>query len=107
MFYVLRSKYKLGNCMLKNIAVRDLPNIGAVLAKELENAGIKTHADLKKHGSAGALYIIKGISGKGCCNMLYALEGAIKQIRWHNLTVDEKNNAKQNFQKLIEKQIQL
>ena len=89
--------------MKKDILVKDLPNIGAVLAKELENAGIKYLSDLQKLGSAKALFIIKGISGKGCYNMLYALEGAIKQIRWHDLSQEEKNNIKQNFLNLIEK----
>lgn len=87
--------------MKKDIAVKNLPNIGTVLANELENAGIKTLADLKKHGSAGALYIIKGISGKGCYNMLYALEGAIKQIRWHDLSAEEKSNANVEFTNLL------
>ncbi len=89
--------------MNKSIAVKELPNIGPVLAKELGNAGIRNLSDLKKLGSAKALFAIKGVSGKGCCNMLYALEGAIKQVRWHELTQEEKTIAKNKFLQLLNK----
>ena len=62
----------------KNRPLRELPNIGAVLAAELEAAGIHTLEDLRRCGSAAAIVKIRGTSGKGCCSMLYALEVAIE-----------------------------
>ncbi len=81
-------------------SLRDMPNIGEVLAAELESAGIGTPAELVKAGSAVALFRIRGVSGRGCMNMLYALEGAIKNTRWHNLTREEKDKVKQEFEAL-------
>ena len=61
----------------------DLPNIGKELAKQLEAAGISSYQDLVDCESLEALLKIKGKFGNGCYNMLYALEGAIQEIRWH------------------------
>ncbi len=81
--------------------VADLPNIGKVLAKELAIVGITEYEALAAAGSAGALYLIKGDSSKGCINMLYALEGAIKMTRWHNLTKEEREEAKRQLQEML------
>ena len=87
--------------MNPTILVKDLPNIGPVLARELQNVGIHTLADLQAVGSAHALYKIRGISGQGCMNMLYALEGAIQQIRWHFLEDFQKEHARKAFERLV------
>ena len=81
--------------------VKNLPNIGPVLAKELGNVGISTASDLIKIGSAAALYKIKGLSGRGCMNRLFALEGAIRKVRWHKLSKKEKSSAKKALGKII------
>ena len=83
------------------VSVKDLPNIGDVLASELKNVGIVTAFDLTDIGSARAIYKIRGASGRGCTNMLYALEGAIKGIRWHGLTEKEKEVVREDFEKLV------
>ena len=71
-----------------------LPNIGKELAKQLEAVGIKSVQDLAACGSVEALIKIKGKSGKGCYNMLYALEGAIQGIRWHGLSREDKDRLR-------------
>lgn len=94
--------YNEKNIMLKiEENIEDLPNIGSFLAKELKGVGIVSYEKLKQTGSAKALFMIKGKSGAGCMNMLYALEGAIKKTRWHNLTIEERENVKQQFLSLI------
>lgn len=86
-----------------DILVKDLPNIGSVLAKELADVGITYASELEKTGSAKALFLIRGSSGKGCTSMLYALEGAIKNIRWHGLSKEEKENARNALDDFISK----
>lgn len=76
--------------MNDNPATEDLHNIGPVIAAELRAVGIATKSDLERIGSAKALILIKGKSGKGCFHMLYALEGARQGIRWHFLQKEDK-----------------
>lgn len=80
-------------------SLQDLPNIGKELAKQLQQAGIYSYQDLIDAGSVEALLRIKGRSGKGCYNMLYALEGAIQGIRWHNLSREDKDRLKAELDK--------
>jgi DNA transformation protein and related proteins len=64
----------------------EIPNIGKTLAKKLIEAGINNEAELKETGSENAIIKLATIKNSGVCiNMLYALEGAIQGIRWHNL----------------------
>ncbi len=67
-----------------------LPNIGPVLARKLCDCGIRSYDDLVEVGSVGALLRITGRKGGTHCNMLYALEGAIRGIRWHGIPKDER-----------------
>ncbi len=63
-----------------------LPNIGKTLAQKLVLAGISSEKELKAIGAEKAIIKISTIENDGVCiNMLYALEGAIQGIRWHNL----------------------
>lgn len=88
---------------MSNKPVSQLPNIGDVIAKELENVGIATQDDLSQIGSAKALYKIKGASSHGCYNMLYALEGAIQGVRWHDLSKEVRAQIKQELDDLLNK----
>jgi DNA transformation protein len=70
----------------------DLPNIGKVLAARLHEVGIETVSDLRSLGSVGALLRIcaEADDNAPCVNMLYALEGAIRGIRWRTIPRDER-----------------
>ena len=68
----------------------ELPNIGKVLAQKLTEVDIKSPGDLISAGSENAFIRIKTVDPDACINMLYALEGAIQGIRWHNLTAERK-----------------
>ncbi len=76
----------------KGPTLTDLPNIGAVLAARLEDAGIETAADLKTLGSIEALLRVRaGMDADApCANMLYALEGAVRGVRWRGIPEDER-----------------
>jgi DNA transformation protein len=71
-----------------------LPNIGKVLEEQLNDVGINTVDDLIDIGSKEAWLRIKEIDDSACVNRLMALEGAIQNIRWHDLSDEDKTNLK-------------
>ena len=71
-----------------------LPNIGKVLENQLNDVGINTVDDLIDHGSKEAWLKIKEVDDSACLNRLMALEGAIQNIRWHNLSVEDKDDLR-------------
>ena len=73
-----------------------MPNIGKVLEKQLNDVGINTSDDLINLGSKEAWLKIKEIDDSACLNRLMALEGAIQNIRWHNLSEEDKDTLR-NF----------
>jgi len=77
-----------------------MPNIGSNLAEKLTLAGISTPADLMQTGAENAFIRLKTIDKSTCINCLYALEGAIQNVRWHSLTMDRKNELKSFFNSL-------
>lgn len=79
-----------------------LPNIGKELAKILQQVGIKSGEELKQVGSENAFIRIKTIDPSACINKLCALEGAVQGIRWHNLSMERKQELKE-FLKMVEK----
>jgi DNA transformation protein len=69
----------------------DIPNIGKVLAEKLQEVGINNEDDLRNTGSEQAFILLSALENcEPCINMLYALEGAIKGIRWHSLSLERK-----------------
>jgi DNA transformation protein and related proteins len=74
-----------------------LPNIGKVLAAQLEIVGISTSSQLKAAGSEDAFSRLATLDESACINMLYALEGAIQGIRWHNLSAERKRELLEFF----------
>jgi DNA transformation protein and related proteins len=82
-----------------------LPNIGKTLAEKLILAGITTEMELKMTGSENAIIKISTIENSGVCiNMLYALEGAIEGIRWHNLDKLRMHELNEFFQHFLKQQ---
>ena len=62
-----------------------LPNIGDKLADELQRVEITSAEQLVELGSVEAAgRITRGRAHTGY-NMLYALEGAIRGVRWHRV----------------------
>ena len=80
-----------------------LPNIGKNLADLLVRAGINNEQELKDLGSENALIKIAALgNGDACLSKLYALEGAVQGIRWHDLDKIRKQELKE-FYNLFEK----
>jgi DNA transformation protein and related proteins len=76
----------------------DIPNIGKKLSENLNMVGIHNIEDLKKTGSKESWMKIRQIDSSACINMLFALEGAIQNTRWHSLSKDTKEELKSFFQ---------
>lgn len=67
------------------------PNIGKELAKKLALSEVLSPDELRFIGSKNAFLKIKTIYPEDACiNMLYALEGAVQNIRWHKLDNETK-----------------
>ena len=75
----------------------NLPNIGKVVEKQLNDVGINTVDELIDIGSKEAWLKIKEVDESACLNRLMALEGAIQNIRWHNLSLEDKKNLKEFY----------
>lgn len=79
----------------------ELPNIGKVLEEQLNDVGINTIDELIDIGSREAWLKIREVDESACLNRLMALEGAVQNIRWHNLSQEDKENLRDfyNMQK--------
>jgi DNA transformation protein len=84
----------------QNNDLTNLPNIGRTLAEKLKMVGISTPSDLLNTGSENAMIKIKTIDKEACINMLFALEGAIQGIRWHNLDKSKKLELTEFYNRL-------
>ena len=71
-----------------------LPNIGKVVEEQLNDVGITTVNELINIGSKEAWLKIKEADDSACLNRLMALEGAIQNIHWHDLSDTDKKNLK-------------
>ncbi len=78
------------------MSLKELKNIGATLEVELNKIGIMTYEDLVEQGSV--MTVLKlGVNRNACYNKLYALEGAIKGVRWHDLSKEERKLIKMAY----------
>ena len=75
-----------------------LPNIGPVLAERLNQIGITTFEALEEIGSVEAVVRMEVAEETACYNMLFALEGAIRGIRWHAIPKTDRENLKALYQ---------
>ena len=75
-------------------SLSSLPNIGKTLETKLIEAGIESVGQLKSLGSERTFLLLDKPEDVNCINMLFALEGAIQGIRWHNLDAESKKRVK-------------
>jgi len=80
----------------------DLPNIGKKLAEKLHDIGVTSPEELAALGSVEAVIRIAPATGKGCYNMLYALEGAIQGIRWHSIPSEIRKQIKARLDEILQ-----
>jgi DNA transformation protein len=75
----------------------DLPNISTKLEEQLIQVGIPDQETLFELGTIKTYEKIMSIRTRPCPNTLYALEGAIQGVRWHNLSQEVKDGLKQSI----------
>ena len=80
--------------------ISDLPNIGKELERRLQVAGVNSADELKTIGSCKAFQLLHAIDINSCINTLFALEGAVQEIRWHDLDPSKKQELKDFYQLL-------
>lgn len=66
----------------------------------LNTVGITSIEELKEIGSIEATLRLNDI-GEACMNKLYAIEGAIQDVRWHQLPKEYREELKQMYKKRI------
>jgi DNA transformation protein len=75
----------------------ELPNIGKTLAAELEKLGVASREELVSLGSVEAARRIAKTRSGTCHSLLFALEGAIRGVRWHSLPKSDRARLKDRF----------
>jgi DNA transformation protein len=75
----------------------DLPNVGKVLERKLKQCGITTPEELRNAGSKNTFLRLKAFDDTACFSMLQAIEGAIQNVRWHDLPEKSKHDLKEFF----------
>ncbi len=73
-------------------AVEALEILGPVSQRWLADAGIRTRADLERIGSVAAFKLVAEAGHEPSANLLYALEGALLDLRWDRLSEEIKHN---------------
>jgi DNA transformation protein len=78
----------------------DAQNIGKVLEIKLNSLGIETVEDLKKLGTEETFTRLKKIDRNASRALLFAIEGAIQDVRWHVLDEERKNELRDFYEDL-------
>lgn len=76
----------------KDASAEELRNLGPVSLRWLADAGIHSRADLERLGSVAAFKKVAEAGHKPSANLLYALEGALLDLRWDRLSEEVKHN---------------
>lgn len=70
--------------------IADLPNFGPKSQQMLEQAGIKTVAQLRELGAVRAYLQVKRSGGNASLNLLWAMEGALTGQHWQVVAKEER-----------------
>jgi len=79
-----------------------LRNLGPVSAKWLADVGINNYTDLQKVGSVTAYAMVRRQQSKASLNLLWALEAALRDIDWRELSTEDKNELRAQLKLLTD-----
>ncbi|MBS7009678.1 TfoX/Sxy family protein [Anaerostipes sp.] len=77
--------------------LRELPNIGAKLEEQLNEAGIHTKDQLMKTGSREAWLKIRAFDESACLHRLWGIEAAIEGVKKKDLPDEVRRELKEFF----------
>jgi len=84
--------------MTKSVSdLTQLPNIGKNLAEKLKLVGVESSNDLKLAGTENVFIKLVVFEKDICINTLYAIEGAVQGIRWHNISEERKQELREFY----------
>ncbi|MFO7789317.1 MAG: TfoX/Sxy family protein [Bacteroidota bacterium] len=79
-------------------------NIGKVLELKLESVGIDSLEELKKVGAENAFAKVKQIDKNAGRSILFAMDGAVQGVKWHEIPEERKEKLREYFNE-VEKKI--
>jgi DNA transformation protein and related proteins len=82
---IARAKPARKRSKSKTAGLTALRNIGPKSAKWLAEVGIEQRGDLERIGAVGAYRAVRESGRNASLNLLYALEGALLDVRWDEL----------------------
>lgn len=78
----------------------DAQNIGKVLEIKLQSLGINSLEALQELGTEEAFKLLKGIDKKSSRAILLSIEGAVSNVRWHNIKEDRRKELRDFYDTL-------
>ncbi|MFW5805042.1 MAG: TfoX/Sxy family protein [Bacteroidales bacterium] len=72
-------------------------NIGKVLELKLESVGIRSLEDLKEVGAEDAFAKVKQIDKNAGRSILFAIDGAVQGVKWHEIPEERKEKLRTFF----------
>ena len=83
------------------MGLTELPNIGPVLAGNLQKAGIQTPEELRKAGTFDVFLRIRTqVDSTACLHQLEAIEGAVEGVRKSALSPEKKAELRMFYKNL-------
>ncbi len=81
-----------------------LINLGRVSARQLAEIGVASEAELRKMGALAAYARLRHRFGRAITlNMLYALDGALRGVRWDNMPASDRAALRAKAEALLGK----
>ena len=77
--------------------LQDLKNLGKTSAQWLHAVGIHNPTDLRRHGAVSAYQAVKARGFRASKVLLYAIEGALLNIHWNQLSPGLKEELNQQL----------
>ena len=82
--------------------LEDLVNLGRVSARQLAEVGITSEGELREVGALAAFARLRHRFGRAVTfNYLYALDGALKGVRWDFMAEKDRARLRSQAEKLI------
>ena len=76
--------------------IEEAINIGKVLSERLHKIGVTSLTELKQMGDGQAFMRLMQLYPDSCYHERLALAGAVRDIRWHFLSQEIKDDAKKD-----------